>query len=210
VGLPTGGQSATVDRDVPRRAEPTWAAARGIARPRPIHRRPRSTTRLSTLPYVFDYRSSAGRSESQELGTPTKLGWKSLWPTVKSRWFPASTCTPHATSRPTRPGASDPPRSRLGVRRRSASWGPPVGADCVGSVEVGKHQDVEKFGASRRRKGFAPLAERSLHLVEGHCRDPEDRGWGAPGGYIDDTADGADGADARGPGLPHAGGNRDG
>jgi hypothetical protein len=44
------------------------------------------------------------------------------------------------------------------------------GADPVGSVEVGKHQDVKQLGASRRREGLEASPEGLLHLVEGHRR----------------------------------------
>jgi hypothetical protein len=44
-------------------------------------------------------------------------------------------------------------------------------ADPVGTLEVGKHEDVEKLGASRRREGLEALPERVLHLLEDHGKD---------------------------------------
>ena len=46
--------------------------------------------------------------------------------------------------------------------------GSPVRADRIDPVEVRQLEDVEQLGASSRREGLEPLAQRLLHLVEGH------------------------------------------
>jgi hypothetical protein len=47
---------------------------------------------------------------------------------------------------------------RLGV--------PPVGADCIGPVEVGEHEDMEQFGAgSRPTEGVELSLQLSLEFI---------------------------------------------
>jgi hypothetical protein len=50
------------------------------------------------------------------------------------------------------------------------------GADPVGSVEVGKHQDVKQLGASRRREGLEASPEGLLHLVRSSAHQSPDNG----------------------------------
>jgi hypothetical protein len=47
-------------------------------------------------------------------------------------------------------------------------WVAPELADPLDSVEIGEAQDVEEFGASRRREGLETSPESRLNLLEGH------------------------------------------
>jgi hypothetical protein len=72
---------------------------------------------------------------------------------------------------PARPGASDPPRSRSAARRkRAALWVAPELPDPVGSLEVGKREDVEEFGAASGAEGVETLSESALKLVRPYAR----------------------------------------
>jgi hypothetical protein len=45
---------------------------------------------------------------------------------------------------------------------------PPIGADPVGAVEVGEHQDVEQLGAGSRAESLQTLLQSTLKLVGTH------------------------------------------
>jgi hypothetical protein len=49
-----------------------------------------------------------------------------------------------------------------------ALWVAPELADPIGSLEVGEHQDVEKFGAGSRSEGVEALLYSALELVGAH------------------------------------------
>jgi hypothetical protein len=44
----------------------------------------------------------------------------------------------------------------------------PVGADPIGSLEVGEHEDVEQLGAGSRTEGDQALTELALDLLQVH------------------------------------------
>jgi hypothetical protein len=65
-------------------------------------------------------------------------------------------------------------RDRLPTREQEFGEGATLGvapelSDPVGPLEVGKHQDVEEFGSSRRREGFEASSEAAFEFVGTHC-----------------------------------------
>jgi hypothetical protein len=64
-----------------------------------------------------------------------------------------------------------------------SSWGSPVGADHIGAVEVGEHEDVEQFGAGSGAEGVKALAEWALQLVGSHGRRLSRPAVGPPVGH---------------------------
>jgi hypothetical protein len=46
----------------------------------------------------------------------------------------------------------------------------PVRADCIGPVEVGEHEDMEKLGAWSRAESVQALPEAALEFIESHGR----------------------------------------
>mgnify|MGYP003401698248 CR=1 FL=1 len=54
----------------------------------------------------------------------------------------------------------------LGERPRL--WGPPVGPDPVGAIEVGQHQDVKQFRTGSWPEGIEAFTELTLDLLQVH------------------------------------------
>jgi hypothetical protein len=72
---------------------------------------------------------------------------------------------------PAPPAASDPPRSRLGARRRYASSDSPRTRRSGRRARSREHQDVEQLGAGSRTEGVEALLELALELVGSHGRE---------------------------------------
>jgi hypothetical protein len=82
---------------------------------------------------------------------------------VAGIWRSASRNTPTSTAHSVR-SSSQSISSSAKVR----VLGFPLAADRVGAVEVGEHQDMEKFGARSGTKGVEALPESALKFVGTH------------------------------------------
>ena len=77
---------------------------------------------------------------------------------------PISASNPKTTAR----AALSSSRSISSSAKATALWVAPELADPVGSLEVGKHQDVEQLGAGSGAEGVQALTELALDVLEIH------------------------------------------